>query len=120
MNKWATNLLLQFPNVKRVARRRGMIMDCRIQLAGLTAAISNERPLSTNVRLSLSHPVGLGRSVALAQQQGDLVALNEIRLGRLSPTNYQRNQSLILAQAPDEIALDECDRRRFVVAVHFN
>jgi len=65
--------------------------------------------------VSLSHPIPL-----VAQQQGDLVALNEIRLGRLSPTNYQRNQSLILAQAPDEIALDECDRRRFVVAVHFN
>jgi hypothetical protein len=93
-------------------------MDCRIQLAGLTAAISNETIV--NRRTSLSPIPSVGRLVALAQQQGDLVALNEIRLGRLSPTNYQRNQSLILAQAPDEIALDECDRRRFVVAVHFN
>lgn len=97
-------------------------MDCRIQLAGLTAAISNETIVNCQ-RLSLS-PIpsrrSVGRSVALAQQQGDLVALNEIRLGRLSPTNYQRNQSLILAQPPDQIALDECDRRRFVVAVHFN
>lgn len=45
MNKWATNLLLQFPNVKRMARRSLQGYDNGLPhsiSAGLTPAISNQ------------------------------------------------------------------------------